>query len=70
MHTYIHTYIHTYTSVSFQSEPEFRERAYVTDEDIKVLNNFTEKTVMAIKAPKGTKMALPYPDPNAEQHPG
>ena len=58
------TYI---TSYIFQSEAEFRERAYVTDEDIKVLENFTDKTVMAIKAPKGTKMALPYPDPNLEQ---
>jgi hypothetical protein len=53
-----------------QAEPEFRERAYVTDEDIKALDNFNNKTVLAIKAPKGTKMALPYPDENAEEPPG
>mmetsp|Transcript_67745 Transcript_67745/g.167367 ORF Transcript_67745/g.167367 Transcript_67745/m.167367 type:complete len:319 (+) Transcript_67745:25-981(+) len=52
------------------SEPEFRERAYVTDEDIKALEAFQEKTIMAIKAPKGTKMALPYPDQNSEQPQG
>ena len=37
----------------------------MTDEDIKDLEGFSERLVLAIKAPKGTKMALPYPDPAA-----
>lgn len=52
------------------AEPAFKERAYVTDEDIKDLEGFADRTVMVIKAPKGTKMALPYPDAANDENPG
>lgn len=45
-----------------QSDSSFRQRAYVTDEDIRSIHNFKDQTLIAIKAPSGTTLAVPYPD--------
>lgn len=45
-----------------QSDSSFRQRAYVTDEDIRSIHNFKDQTLIAIKAPTGTTLAVPYPD--------
>mmetsp|Transcript_35584 Transcript_35584/g.93425 ORF Transcript_35584/g.93425 Transcript_35584/m.93425 type:complete len:309 (+) Transcript_35584:123-1049(+) len=50
-----------------QTDPTYRQRAYVTDEDIRSIESFRDQTVIAIKAPSGTTLALPYPDENISQ---
>lgn len=41
-------------------DPSFRQRAYVTDDDIRSIPSFRDKTLIAIKAPSGTTLAVPY----------
>ena len=48
-----------------QSDASFRQRAYVTDEDIRAIAEFRDQTLIAIKAPTGTTLAVPYPDANS-----
>jgi transcription factor E2F3 len=45
-----------------QSASSFQQRAFVTDEDIRSIHNFKDQTLIAIKAPSGTTLAVPYPD--------
>mmetsp|Transcript_105487 Transcript_105487/g.169771 ORF Transcript_105487/g.169771 Transcript_105487/m.169771 type:complete len:323 (+) Transcript_105487:244-1212(+) len=45
-----------------QNDSSFRQRAFVTDEDIRNIRNFKDQTLIAIKAPSGTTLAVPYPD--------
>ncbi|EKX33818.1 hypothetical protein GUITHDRAFT_81084, partial [Guillardia theta CCMP2712] len=45
-----------------QNDANFRSRAYVTDEDIRNIPAFKDQTVIAIKAPSGTTIAVPYPE--------
>mmetsp|Transcript_57301 Transcript_57301/g.119799 ORF Transcript_57301/g.119799 Transcript_57301/m.119799 type:complete len:345 (-) Transcript_57301:219-1253(-) len=45
-----------------QNDPMFRQRAFVTDEDIRGIPSFRDQTLIAIKAPSGTTLAVPYPD--------
>lgn len=47
-----------------QSDASFRQRAFVTDEDIRGIGEFRDQTLIAIKAPTGTMLAVPYPDMN------
>eukprot|EP00802_Teleaulax_amphioxeia_P027218 Tamp_28496.p1 GENE.Tamp_28496~~Tamp_28496.p1 ORF type:complete len:258 (-),score=73.73 Tamp_28496:36-788(-) len=39
-----------------------RQRAFVTDEDIRNIANFRDQTLIAIKAPSGSTLAVPFPD--------
>jgi len=48
-----------------QADPDFRERAFVTDEDIRSVESFRNQILIAIKAPSGTTLAVPYPDADA-----
>lgn len=36
----------------------------MTDEDIRSIQNFQNQTLIAIKAPRGTTLAVPYPEPD------
>jgi hypothetical protein len=45
-----------------QSDGRFRQCAYVTHEDIRSIANFKDQTLIAIKAPSGATLAVPYPD--------
>lgn len=47
-------------ALKFQVDPAFRQRAYVTDDDIRSIPSFSDKTLIAIKAPSGTTLAVPY----------
>eukprot|EP00802_Teleaulax_amphioxeia_P019642 Tamp_19883.p1 GENE.Tamp_19883~~Tamp_19883.p1 ORF type:complete len:333 (+),score=88.19 Tamp_19883:113-1111(+) len=49
-----------------QGDSSFRQRAFVTDEDIRNIKNFKDQTLIAIKAPSGTTLAVPYPDHSRE----
>lgn len=42
-------------------DPAYRRFAYVTYKDIRGVKEFTEQTVIAIKAPSGTKLEVPDP---------
>lgn len=53
-----------------QSDGSFRQRAFVTDEDIRNIRNFKDQTLIAIKAPSGTTLGVPYPDHTRELGPG
>ena len=40
----------------------FRQSAFVTDDDIRNISDFQNQTIIAIKAPSGSTLAVPYPD--------
>lgn len=44
----------------------FRHRAFVTVEDIRNIPQFKDQTLIAIKAPSGSTLAVPYPDQAAQ----
>ncbi len=48
----------------------FKQRAFVTDEDIRSIQSFRDQTLIAIKAPSGTTLAVPYPENTAETDQG
>jgi len=43
-----------------QNDASFRQRAFVTDEDIRGISEFQDQTLIAIKAPTGAPL-LPTP---------
>ena len=45
-----------------QRNSSFKSRAFVTDEDIRNITTFKDQTLIAIKAPSGSTLAVPYPD--------
>ena len=47
------------TRSCLQNDPSFRQRAFVTDEDIRGISEFQDQTLIAIKAPTGA----PHPAP-------
>lgn len=52
-----------------QVDPAFRQGAYVTDDDIRSIPTFRDKTLIAIKAPSGTTLAVPYANKEDDHSP-
>jgi hypothetical protein len=49
------------------SQEQNQDLAYVTHEDVRSLPNFQGETLIAIKAPPGTTLEVPDPEPRDEQ---
>lgn len=45
-----------------QRNSNFRQSAFVTDDDIRNIPSFKDQTLIAIKAPSGSTLAVPYPE--------
>ena len=43
-------------------DPIYAEYAYMTFDDIKMLNNESNETLIAVKAPIGSKIEIPDPE--------
>jgi len=49
------------------NDPLYEKYAYVTYEDIKQLNKDNDQTLLAIRAPKGSKLEITDADPDDDE---